>query len=156
MFRVENFTMICLVLPGALFPSLCDTALSVGCNGGSNSMALHTSRILLSVLSWAGFSGMPEKRRLSRLSCCSSWSSSERRSTTAFFSSEISLSLWMICYFSGCSWRCSSAENMSLSSSWVGLVMSFKRFWISGHFNASVKHRAKWSGDMDMAEEQVE
>ena len=107
MFSVENLTMIWLVLPGALFPSLWDIAMSVGCSGGSIVM-----RCIFYCLYCHRFSGMPKKHRLSRFPCCSCWSKSEHRSTTVLFSSEISWSLWMIWSLSGCSWRWSATENI--------------------------------------------
>ena len=133
--------------------SICIVVIFEICSGRENAsilMALHTSRKNLPVSSWVSFSDIPGKRRLSLLPCCSSWSSSERRSTTVFCYSKISWSLRAISTYSGCSWRLDSVDIMSMNSSWVGLVMFFKSVWMSGPLRASVKHRAKWSGNISL------
>ena len=143
-FLVANFTIICLFLPGTFCPSRCDTAMSVGCPGGLILVALHTSRISLSVSSWASLSGKPVKRGLPRLPCCSSWSSS---GLPQCFSIPRSIDP---CGDPGLQWLQLTMEFSGQHVSKFLMRWSFKSFWMSGHLRASVKHRAKWSGDISL------
>ena len=61
--------------PESLFPTLWDTAMSVGRMAGSTLILLHRLKTAASVSSFSLGSGRPKIRRLFRLPCCSSWSS---------------------------------------------------------------------------------